>query len=90
MGLADLPKADGPLMSADLFEKWKMLFSLRDTVLLAIEKARAAGEVKAARETKAIVRVQKLEFADLFKRHGLGIADRARRQSGRMEAVMRL
>jgi len=70
VALAELPAADGRLMDAALFENWKMLFSLREAVLLSIEKARAAGEVKAARETKAVVRVRKPEMAESFKRHG--------------------
>jgi len=70
VSLSDLPSVDETQMDAKLVEDWKVLLSLRDTVLASIEKARAAGKVKAARETKAIIRVHKPEIAESFQKHG--------------------
>jgi isoleucyl-tRNA synthetase len=70
VALEDMPLVADKQMNSKIMEDWKIVLSLRESVLGAIEKARAAGKVKAAREVKARIRVRVPEIADSFKIHG--------------------
>jgi len=70
VSLEDMPRPDEALMNPKLLEDWKVVLSLRESVLGAIEKARAAGKVKAAREVKARIRVRSPEVSGSFHMHG--------------------
>ncbi len=67
VSLADLPAVESALMDAKLSEDWKVLLSLRETVLGEIEKARAAGTMKAPREAVAHIRVKDAARAAFYK-----------------------
>jgi len=70
VALEDMPIVNGSQMDMKLMDDWNRVLSLREKVLGAIEKARAAGKVKAAREVQAGIRVRSPEVADSFKSHG--------------------
>ena len=67
VSLTDFPTADSSLMDAQLAETWKTLLELREAVLAELEKARAAGRVKAPREARADIRVKNAELESFFK-----------------------
>ncbi len=50
--LEDLPTVDDTAIDTALAERWKHLLTVRESVLQEIEKARAAGLVKAPREVR--------------------------------------
>ena len=76
----DMPVADSAQMDSKLSEDWKIVLSLRELVLGAIEKARAAGKVKAAREVKARIRVRAPEIAGVIQDSWPGASGHSRRQ----------
>jgi isoleucyl-tRNA synthetase len=67
--LADLPVLDTALMDQKLSQEWKVLLALRELVLAEIEKARAAGRIKAPREAWAKVRVSDPQQAALYRQY---------------------
>ncbi len=69
VSLSDLPISDSTVMDEKLSEDWKVLLSLRDSVLGEIEKARAAGTMKAPREAVAHIRLKDKDLAAFFKKY---------------------
>jgi isoleucyl-tRNA synthetase len=65
VSLSDMPEVDSALMDSHLAEEWKILLDLRESVLGEIEKARAAGKMKAPREAIARIRIHKAGFTVL-------------------------
>ncbi len=70
VSLSDLPVVDGSLTDAALAEDWTILLNLRSTVLSELEKARAAGKLKAPREAVARLRVANKELETFFRSRG--------------------
>jgi len=64
---ADLPSEDAALKDDVLFGKWKAILALRETLLGEMEKARAAGRIKAAREARVSIRFEKTDQYEFFK-----------------------
>jgi isoleucyl-tRNA synthetase len=67
VALTDLPASDSGRMDAALKDRWKILLSLRELTLGEIEKARAAGRLKAPREAKALLRTNDASQEAFFK-----------------------
>ncbi len=74
VALTDLPSVNAGHMDSVLAREWDALLELRQRVLGSIEKARAAGRVKAAREVRSRIRIQKLETLNFFERYGSDLA----------------
>jgi isoleucyl-tRNA synthetase len=73
IALSDLPAVEASLMDSPLMERWKTLLTVRESVLAEIEKARAAGLLKAPREAKVLLRLKENEQEIFFKNYGASL-----------------
>lgn len=70
VALMDMAEVDSSCLNETLAADWKKLFVMREQILAELEKARAAGVVKAPREAKAIVQLPQAADAAFFIRYG--------------------
>jgi isoleucyl-tRNA synthetase len=66
---ADFPAVETAFVDGQLASDWQVLLTLRESVLAELEKARAAGRLKAPREAKAKIRIKGADYAALLKRY---------------------
>ncbi len=69
VALSDLPLVDDKLVNGALAQEWEKLLTLRESVLAEIEKARAAGLIKAPREAKAVMALADRDLQTLAQRY---------------------
>jgi len=74
VAITDLPSVETSYMDKELANRYTQFFRIRESLLLEIEKARAAGEIKAPREVDATIVLRDKVDANNLQRSGLKLA----------------